>query len=72
MLGSAQRAGLRRRVCIPDLSSEPQKSLTPDFKEKRGIPRRGSLEISVTVMPTRLEGALDAGIGANVLQLDQR
>ena len=30
---------------------------------------RGSLEISVTVIPTRLERAVDPGIGANVLQL---
>lgn len=30
---------------------------------------RGSLEISVTVIPTRLERALEPGIGANVLQL---
>jgi predicted DNA-binding protein with PD1-like motif len=30
---------------------------------------RGSLEISVTVSPTRLERAVDPGIGANVLQL---
>ncbi len=30
---------------------------------------RGSLEISVTVIPTRLERALDAEIGANVLEL---
>jgi uncharacterized protein len=33
---------------------------------------RGSLEISVTEMPTRLERSLDAEIGANVLQLDPR
>lgn len=31
---------------------------------------RGSFEIAVTVIPTRLERAMDAGIGANVLQLD--
>ena len=30
---------------------------------------RGSLEISVVVIPTRLERAVDAEIGANVLQL---
>jgi predicted DNA-binding protein with PD1-like motif len=30
---------------------------------------RGSLEISVLVIPTRLERAADPGIGANVLQL---
>jgi len=30
---------------------------------------RGSLEIVVTVIPTRLERAVDPGIGANVLQL---
>ncbi|AOO82186.1 DNA-binding protein [Bosea vaviloviae] len=30
---------------------------------------RGSLEIIVTVIPTRLERAVDPGIGANVLQL---
>ena len=30
---------------------------------------RGSLEISVTVIPTRLERAVDPDIGANVLQL---
>jgi len=30
---------------------------------------RGSLEISLLVIPTRLERAVDPGIGANVLQL---
>lgn len=30
---------------------------------------RGSLEISVLLIPTRLERAVDPGIGANVLQL---
>lgn len=30
---------------------------------------RGSLEISIVVIPTRLERAVDPGIGANVLQL---
>jgi hypothetical protein len=30
---------------------------------------RGSLEVIVTVIPTRLERAVDPGIGANVLQL---
>jgi predicted DNA-binding protein with PD1-like motif len=30
---------------------------------------RGSLEINVTVIPTRLERTVDPGIGANVLQL---
>ncbi|CAM3528721.1 PPC domain-containing DNA-binding protein [Bordetella flabilis] len=30
---------------------------------------RGSLEISITVMPVRLERAVDPDIGANVLQL---